>query len=202
MAPNILPLKEVNLDSKNYTIQAIIVEKSMPKQSTKGSSQYQRFMLQDKEGTKIQATVFGTNIRILEDTLKLYHTYSISNDVVTATPEQFRFLEQKCQLTINAHTPVEAIKIDGLTQRSIKYDFTPLASLGQINDPDPNLDVLFAILEVGTRKPANQSHVTDVRVIDQSFQPTIISLWDQFSDYEALAMQTLPGTFRSHLDTG
>ncbi|KAI8525501.1 hypothetical protein RHMOL_Rhmol13G0235000 [Rhododendron molle] len=97
-------------------------------------------------GTKIQATVFGTNIRILEDTLKLYQTYSISNAIVTTTPEQFRFLDQKCQLTIHGRTPVKAIKIDGLTQRSIKYNFTPLANVSQVNDPDPNVAWLNGML--------------------------------------------------------
>lgn len=28
-----------------------------------------------------------------------------------------------------------------------------------------------------------------------SLQPTIISMWNQFSEYEAPAMATLPGTF-------
>lgn len=71
--------------------------------------------------------------------LELYHTYAITNATVTTTVEQFRFLEQKCQLTISARSPVESKKIDGLTQRSIKFNFTPLANLGQIKDPDPSL---------------------------------------------------------------
>ncbi|KAG5550811.1 hypothetical protein RHGRI_015690 [Rhododendron griersonianum] len=35
MAPDVLPVKDITLDSKNYTIQAIIIEKSMPKRSSK-----------------------------------------------------------------------------------------------------------------------------------------------------------------------
>lgn len=138
MAPNILPLKDINLNSKNYTIHALVVEKGMPKASAKTSSQYQRLVLQDLEvtkpiirftqyyaylltlkpikilenmttqqGTRIQATIFGNNIWILQNTLELYYTYSISNATVTTTAEQFRFLNQKCQLTINAQSPIE-----------------------------------------------------------------------------------------------
>ncbi|KAI8567943.1 hypothetical protein RHMOL_Rhmol02G0160400 [Rhododendron molle] len=47
MAKNILPLKNIDLDSKNYTVEAIIVKKGMPKKSAKSGSQYQRFVLQD-----------------------------------------------------------------------------------------------------------------------------------------------------------
>lgn len=92
-----------------------------------------------EQGTKIQATIYGTNIQILENTLKLHQTYSITNATVTTTPDQFCFLEQKYQLTISARSPVEAKKVDGLKDRSIKYNFTPLADLRQIKDPNPNI---------------------------------------------------------------
>lgn len=168
MAPNILPLKDINLNSKDYTIHALVVEKGMPKISAKTSSQYQRLVLQDievtepiirftqyysyhlkpikilknmttQQGTRIQATIFGNNIRIFQNTLELYGTYSISNATVTTTLEQFRFLDQKCQLTITGRSPVEEKKVDGLTQRSVKFDFTSLADVGKIKDPDQNL---------------------------------------------------------------
>ncbi|XP_058210401.1 replication protein A 70 kDa DNA-binding subunit B-like [Rhododendron vialii] len=61
-------------------------------------------------------------------------------------------------------------------------------------------DVLFVILNVGPRKFINHSYVVDVRIIDQSLQPSILSLWDQFSEYEAPAMANLPGTFPVAID--
>lgn len=168
MAPNILPLKEINLQSRNYTIHAIVVERGIPRTSAKGTSQYQRLVLQDSEvihlviksyiahsityrkikiltqiiivqGTRIQATIYGNDIRILENRLQLFQTYSITNATVTATQENFRFLEQKNQLTISARNPVREMTIDGLTLRSIKYNFTPIIALTEVTDPDPNL---------------------------------------------------------------
>ncbi|KAI8551263.1 hypothetical protein RHMOL_Rhmol06G0171900 [Rhododendron molle] len=144
MAKNLLPLRNINLDSKNYTVEAIIVEKAMPKKSARTGSEYQRFVLQDIEGTKIQATIFGTNIRTFENTLKLFHTYSITNATVNTTSEEFRFLEQRCQLIINSRSPVEEIKIDGLTMRSIKFDFTPIDMLGRINVPNSTIGATLA----------------------------------------------------------
>ncbi|KAI8572003.1 hypothetical protein RHMOL_Rhmol01G0164900 [Rhododendron molle] len=190
-----LPLKDINHDFKNYTIQATIVEKAIPWKSAKSGSQYQRFVLQDIEGTRIQATVFGSNIRIFENTLKLFYTYSITNAGVDTTPEEFRFLEQRCQLNINARMPVEEMKVDSLTMRSIKFNFTPIAMLSEISLPNSTLgyffslsqlhlitkvtynkflfyflDVIFAILEVGECKPANNSYVIDIRIIDQRYK--------------------------------
>ncbi|KAG5537862.1 hypothetical protein RHGRI_025084 [Rhododendron griersonianum] len=195
MAPNIIPLKDVTLTSRNYTVQAMVIEKNIPRRSKTNSSLYQRIMLQDKEGNKMQATIFGYNVKILESSLNLYRTYSITNATVTKTLEIFRFLENKNQLAINGHTPVEEIQIDGLTMRTMQYNFTPISALPQIKQPDPRLDVVFAILNVGPRKYINKSYVVDVRIVDQSLQPSILSLWDQFSEYEAPAMANLPGTF-------
>ncbi|KAG5564858.1 hypothetical protein RHGRI_000901 [Rhododendron griersonianum] len=169
MAPTILPLSNVNLTTSNYAVQVM--------------------------GNKMQATIFGYNIRILQNTLKIYHTYCITNAAVGQTPEKFRFLENKYQLAINARTPVEEIQIDGLTLRTMRYDFTPITAISQVRLSDPKIDVLFAILEVGPLKRINDSYVVDVRVVDQGMQPTIISLWDQFSDYEARSMASLPGSF-------
>lgn len=179
MALNILPLREITLTARNYTIEAIVIEKSIPRKSTKGSSQYQRFVLQDIEvihlyiiahicklyfytstvpfqtdfymtsiklqGTKIQATVFGTDIRVFENTLKLFHVYSITNAAINLTVERFRFLAQNCQLIINARTPVQEIKVDGLTQRSIQFALTPIAMLHQINDLNATLGYSFSL---------------------------------------------------------
>ncbi|KAG5533517.1 hypothetical protein RHGRI_027635 [Rhododendron griersonianum] len=99
----------------------------------------------------------------------------------------FRFLENKCQLAIKARTPVEEIHIDGLTQRTVKYNFTPIAALHQVKNRDTKL--------VGPRRYINDSYVVNVRVIDHSFQPSIVSLWDKFTEYEAPAMANLPGNF-------
>ncbi|KAI8534732.1 hypothetical protein RHMOL_Rhmol10G0119700 [Rhododendron molle] len=154
-----------------------------------------REILTTPQGARIQATVFGSNIHVFENTLKLFHTYSITNANINTTPEEFRFLEQRCQLIINSRTPVEGFKVDNLTMRSIKFNFTPIAMLSKINVPNFTLDVIFAVLEVGECKPANNSFVADVRIVDQSLQPTIISMWEHFSEYEAPAMASLKGMY-------
>ncbi|KAI8524324.1 hypothetical protein RHMOL_Rhmol13G0141700 [Rhododendron molle] len=144
MAPNVIPLKDITLTSKNFTVQAMVVEKNIPRMSSSGTSLYQRIVLKDKEKNRMQATVFGYNIRVFESSLKLYHTYSITNLGVGATPELFCFLENKNQLRINACTPVEEIETDGLTMRTMKYNFTPIVDLQQIKEANPKLGCTLA----------------------------------------------------------
>ncbi|KAG5562041.1 hypothetical protein RHGRI_004923 [Rhododendron griersonianum] len=107
-----------------------------------------------------------------------------SSDVAASILPNGQTAHLRFKIPINGEGKLylQEIKVDGLTLRSIKYNFTPIADLGEVKDPDPNLDVLFAILEVDTRKPANDSYVTDIRFVDQS-------------EYEAPAMASLPSTF-------
>ncbi|KAI8563696.1 hypothetical protein RHMOL_Rhmol03G0129200 [Rhododendron molle] len=61
------------------------------------------------------------------------HTYCITNAAVGQTPEKYRFVENKYQLAINARTPVEEIQIDGLTLRTMTYNFTPITAISQVH---------------------------------------------------------------------
>lgn len=79
--------------------------------------------------------------------------------------------------------------------RSLKYNFSHVADLTDVTETGPKLDVLFAILEVGPRRKPKNSWVADIQVIDQSLQPTTITLWDQFSPIEATTMANVPGSF-------
>ncbi|KAH7856635.1 hypothetical protein Vadar_003781 [Vaccinium darrowii] len=98
---------------------------------------------------------------------------------------------QNSKLNLSAKSPIEEIQIDGLTMRSLKYNFSHLADLTDVTETD----VLFAILEVGPRHKPKNSWVADIQVIDQSLQPTTITLWDQFSPIEATTMANVPGSF-------
>ncbi|KAG5557534.1 hypothetical protein RHGRI_007691 [Rhododendron griersonianum] len=144
MAPCILPLSNVNLTTSNYAVQVMVIEKNIPRMSTSSNSQYERIILQDKEGNKMQATIFGYNIRILQNTLKMYHTYCITNAAVGQTLEKFRFLENKYQLAINARTPVKEIQIDGLTLRTLRYYFTPISAISQVRVSDAKIGLTLA----------------------------------------------------------
>ncbi|KAH7838677.1 hypothetical protein Vadar_029770 [Vaccinium darrowii] len=125
----------------------------------------------------------------------MFQTYVISNAMVDKLDLQHRFVDHCFQLKISARTPIQARLIDGLTIRTLKFRFTPIADVAAIEDVEAKIDMIFAILEVGPKKPAGKTMVTDLRIIDQGLVPTTVTLWDQFSDTEAAAMSTLPGPF-------
>lgn len=90
----------------------------------------------------MQAGIYGSHIKILEKNLKVYHCYSITNAAIALLPEPYRYLEIPYQLTLSARTPIEEIQIDGLTMRSLKYNFTQLSNLEHIAESGPNIGKL------------------------------------------------------------
>lgn len=91
----------------------------------------------------MQSIIYGDNIEILANKLKLYHTYAITNPAVTKIRNEFRFLDKMHQLVISAKSPVEEIKIDGFSQRSLQFNFTPLSDLNTIQHTDAKIGNLY-----------------------------------------------------------
>ncbi|KAF7143415.1 hypothetical protein RHSIM_Rhsim05G0088200 [Rhododendron simsii] len=152
--------------SKNFTVHVMITEKGLAKSMSSSSSSYQRLLLQDAQGNKMQSIIYGDNIEILANKLKLYHTYAITNAVVTKIRDQFHFLDKMHQLVISAKLPVEEIKIDGFSLRLLQFNFTPFSDLNTIDRTDAKIDVLFAVLNVGPCRKPNSSYIVDLQVID------------------------------------
>ncbi|KAE9468011.1 hypothetical protein C3L33_00153, partial [Rhododendron williamsianum] len=128
MAPNILPLDKLHPQSRNFTIQCMLTEKAIPRQSADSSSHYQRLVFQDAQGNKMQGIIYGDSIEIFAKRLKVYHT-PITNAVITRIKERFRFLPNIYQIVVNAKTPVEHIEVDGLSIRTLVYNFTSITAL-------------------------------------------------------------------------
>ncbi|KAG5566130.1 hypothetical protein RHGRI_001906 [Rhododendron griersonianum] len=119
-------------------------------------------------GTKIQATIFGPDIEILEHTLKVYHTYSIRNAQITKTPDDCHHVANNIlQWKLLSRTPVEKITVEGLSIRALKYNFVPLAELHNHQNNKNGIEVLFAIMHVGPKRKTPKTYVQNVIVIDQ-----------------------------------
>lgn len=68
---------------------------------------------------------------VLKDTLKIYHTYAISNAVVNDTPPKHRVIDNDHQWLLYGRTPIEEVEVKSLTIRALKYNFVPLAALSE-----------------------------------------------------------------------
>ncbi|KAG5558126.1 hypothetical protein RHGRI_008145 [Rhododendron griersonianum] len=129
MASKRMMIKDIDENVRGWTAEVMVIEKGYPK-LTKKNTLYQRLVLIDSEGTKIQATIFGSDIEILEHTLTVYHTYSIRNAQISKTPDDcYHVANNALQWKLLSRTPVEEIPVQGLSIRALKYNFVPLGEL-------------------------------------------------------------------------
>ncbi|KAI8559895.1 hypothetical protein RHMOL_Rhmol04G0211500 [Rhododendron molle] len=87
MAPNRFSISNINWQSRKWMAEVMVAEKSLPKIPSGRGRPYQMLILQDIEGKQVQATIFGNDINLLSNTLKIYHTYSITNATVNTIAE-------------------------------------------------------------------------------------------------------------------
>ncbi|KAG5517413.1 hypothetical protein RHGRI_037972 [Rhododendron griersonianum] len=195
MADNLCMIKSVKERMTNWTVQAMVIERGYPR-VTSGDQTYQKLVLIDSEGTQIQCTIWNADIQVLEDTLELYHSYSISNAKVDMTPPDFQLFDNPLQWTLSCRTPIEEISDAVYDIRYVKYQFVPLQDLGEYVHNNRGFDVLFTVLHVGTKRTTkDNSTIQNIIIIDASNVPTTLVLWDQFAEHEGEIMGTLEGPF-------
>ncbi|KAF7139857.1 hypothetical protein RHSIM_Rhsim06G0109700 [Rhododendron simsii] len=104
----------------------MVVEKGIPR-VTSNEKAYPKVVLMDAEGKKIQCTIFGGDMEVLKDTLKVVHTYSITN--INTTPGDYRVIDNELQW----HT----ILLPHATKRNISSRFISCRPLSQRNMDGP-----------------------------------------------------------------
>ncbi|KAG5532703.1 hypothetical protein RHGRI_027112 [Rhododendron griersonianum] len=166
MASNVKMLKDMVTGDSNWTAEVMVIEKGFPRLTEKNRL-YQKLVFIDSEGTKIQGTIFQEDMSVLKDTLKIYHTYTISNAVVNDTPPKHRVIDNDHQWLLYGRTPIEEVEVKSLSIRALKYNFIPLTDLGEHTNSREGIDAIFAVLKVGTPKRTKETWVQNILIIDQ-----------------------------------
>ncbi|THG09958.1 hypothetical protein TEA_006274 [Camellia sinensis var. sinensis] len=73
-------------------------------------------------------TIYGNDIEVLENTLQIFETYSISNAIVRHVAEH-RIVPNEYQWNLHGRTPIEETEDDQLTLHNLSFNFTPLNDL-------------------------------------------------------------------------
>lgn len=96
----------------------------------------------------VQATIFGSDIDILSDTLQIFHTYSISNATVQPILSEHKIIENPYQWILYARTPIEATPVEGLNVRSLNYNFTSLGDLADHSQPGETVGTMLKFMNM------------------------------------------------------
>lgn len=87
-------------------------------------------------------------MRVLKHTLKIYHTYRISNAVINKTPAQHRVIDNDHQWVLYARTQIEEVEVKALTIEALKYNFVPLADLTKYTKSREGIGINFTSYQV------------------------------------------------------
>ncbi|KAH7842385.1 hypothetical protein Vadar_004713 [Vaccinium darrowii] len=166
MAKQVYMLKGIRENTINWTTQVTVIERGFLG-LTKTNNLYQKVVMVDAEGTKVEGIIFGRHIKLLRHTLKVYHTYSISNAMVRKTPTQYRVIDNDYQWFIYARTRIEENPAKILNIDCAKYNFVPLRQIQKHKNSREGIDVLFAVLFVAAPRKTKKTYVQDILVIDQ-----------------------------------
>ncbi|KAH9624240.1 hypothetical protein KSS87_007415 [Heliosperma pusillum] len=100
-----------------------VMEKSFPRTASQSSNKYQRLILTDGQGMRVQATIFGKDIESLSNTLYTLGHYYVSNAIVRPIPKQHRIVNNKYQWTLSTKTPIREVSEEELDGRVIAANF-------------------------------------------------------------------------------
>ncbi|KAK4842518.1 hypothetical protein QYF36_023068 [Acer negundo] len=133
--------------TKGWTAKVLIAEKTMPRESQHSSNIYQRFILIDSEGTRVQASIFGVDIKLFEDTSTISKIYHISNAYVKPIRPEHRIVENDLQWTINGRTLIKEVEDDQVIVPAA-FSFVPFADLEKYKDCLAQVDLFSSDSEV------------------------------------------------------
>ncbi|KAG5566976.1 hypothetical protein RHGRI_002514 [Rhododendron griersonianum] len=166
MTSNMKMLKDIVPGVPNWTAEVMVIEKGLPRLA-KNKRLYQKLVFIDSEGSKIQGTIFQQDMRFLKNTLKIYHTYRISNAIINDTPAQHQVIDNDHEWVLYARTPIEEVAVKELSITAFKYNFVPLADLTKYTKSREGIDAIFAVLKVGAPKKTKETWVQNILIIDQ-----------------------------------
>ncbi|KAK4846191.1 hypothetical protein QYF36_014181 [Acer negundo] len=133
--------------TKGWTAKVSIAEKTTPRESQHCSNKYQRLILIDSEGTRVQASIFGADIKFFEDTLIVSKNYQISNAYVKPIKSDHRIVENDLQWTVNGRTLVREVEDDQVMVPAA-FSFVPFADLENHKDCIAHVNIIGLAIDM------------------------------------------------------
>ncbi|KAL6570283.1 hypothetical protein OROMI_014797 [Orobanche minor] len=118
MEPKIYMLDAITMDTKNWTAKVSVVNKTEPRTSSQPASiRFQKMLLADTKGNRIEAMLYRGDIDLLKNSLQPHQTYLISNALVRPLKPGFEnpLTNNKYQWILGSRTAILATHEDSLT---------------------------------------------------------------------------------------
>ncbi|KAH9619841.1 hypothetical protein KSS87_020832 [Heliosperma pusillum] len=180
-------IANITPDTQKWTAKVRVLEKSFPRTASQSSNKYQRLILTDGQGMRVQATIFGKDIESLSNTLYTLGHYYVSNAIVRPIPEQHRIVNNKYQWTLSTKNPIREVSEEELDGRVIAANFNlvSFSHLPQYVDSGTLIDTLAVVADIYPKRTTkDETTLQEFLLINHEMKPTILTMWDELASNE------------------
>ncbi|KAL6580995.1 hypothetical protein OROMI_006918 [Orobanche minor] len=185
MEPKIYMLDAITPDTKNWTAKVSVVNKTEPQISSQPASiRFQKMLLADTKGNRIEAMLYRGDIDLLKNSLQPHQTCLISNALVRPLKPGFEnpLTNNRYQWILGSRTTILATHEDSLTFSELSPTFI---CCDQFRDfLGSRALISTAAIIIDSHPPRNvtargkQNTLREYAAIDDLLRPFIITFWN------------------------
>ncbi|XP_062075122.1 uncharacterized protein LOC133779145 [Humulus lupulus] len=177
-------INEITPNTKPWKIKMIVADKSPKRTSRSSAVKYQNLILIDQQGNRVQSVIYGIDIDSREDTLKLFHSYYISDALVKNANPRYKIGSYEYDWTFNSRTLIEDVEEQDNQIEAQKYNIVPFTDLHSYKDSTERIDFLAVAIQIESTKEIptkfQQQTIQEIYLIDESFNPIKLTMWGRF----------------------
>ncbi|KAL6537735.1 hypothetical protein OROHE_012362 [Orobanche hederae] len=185
MEPKIYILDAITPDTKNWTAKVSVVNKTEPRTSSQPASiRFQKMLLADTKGNRIEAMLYRGDIDLLKDSLQPHQTYLISNALVQPLKPGFEnpLTNNKYQWILGSRTAILATHEDSLTFSELAPTFIRCDQFRDFLGSRALISTTAIIIDSHPPRTVTargkQNTLREYAAIDDLLRPFIITFWN------------------------
>ncbi|XP_071926211.1 uncharacterized protein [Coffea arabica] len=150
----LLQIADVKPKMLNWTAKVFVKEKMHPGSGKTSPTRYQKFVLSDSEGSRVQGILFNNAIEKMGPKLQLYKKYRITNAEVREIDKKYQFDGITIQWVISTRTVVEEDTDEDGSVLPFHFDYTPFKDFPLfVDSKSKTVDVLGVVIDVQSAVP-------------------------------------------------
>ncbi|KAL6503037.1 hypothetical protein OROHE_023939 [Orobanche hederae] len=185
MEPKIYMLDAITPDTKNWTAKVSVINKSEPRTSSQPASiRFQKMLLADTKGNRIEAMLYRGDIDLLKNSLQPHQTYLISNAVVRPLKPGFEnpLTNNKYQWILGSRTAILATHEDSLTFSELAPTFIRCDQFRDFLGSRALISTAAIIIDSHPPRTVTargkQNTLREYAAVDDLLRPFIITFWN------------------------
>ncbi|KAL6558233.1 hypothetical protein OROMI_018583 [Orobanche minor] len=185
MEPTLYSVNKITPDMRKWSAKVCVVNKTCPRTSSQATPIiFQKLLLSDEQGNKVEAMLYRADVDLLKNCLKLNETYLISNAVVRPVNPAFKnpLVDNNYQGIISAKTAILPSEEKVFVSSTLAPVFTCYDHFHRLLGTTALISTMAVI--IGKHEPRSvlsrgrENTLREYVAIDEAFKPFVITFWN------------------------